>query len=576
MYKNIIIDKTTFLLWIKKLENSSLFAFHLNANIQNGGEIIGLSIAINIEEAVYLSLLKKDVQTLLQLNLETVLLYLKPILENNKIHKIGQDLKGYYRILKLYQIELSGCYFDLQVASYVINSLAIKNNINFLMEHWLPKDNNASELQNAAQITLKIFFKIWKRLNRELALKDLFDNYEMPLLMVLSHIESNGVRIDTDFLESFSYQLASRLLSLENLAYKIAGEYFNLASHKQVKNIFFKTHSSFRKTSGACISTNEKILGKLAKYSPLAKLVLEYRSLAKLKNSYTDKLLHLTNPNTRRVHSFYNQTLTTTGRISSSTPNLQNIPIRNEEGRKIRQAFIAPKHYKIVSADYSQMELRILAHLSHDKTLINCFSNQEDVHCFTAAELFGIKKCKVSLNQRRQAKIVNFGIIYGISAFGLSDQLNISIKAAQNYIDRYFQRYNGILSYINQIKHIAKKHGYVSTITGRKIYIPQIYSTNKILQKAALRSAINAPIQGTAADIIKLAMISLDHWINKNYYHEKVKMIIQVHDELVFEVEESILEKVLKIIREFMENSMTLEVPLCINIGVGNNWEQAH
>lgn len=585
-----IIDQQTFLLWINKLEKSSFFAFHIKTNIKKNYELIGLSIAINIGESAYLSLLSNDIETLLQLNLEKVFFYLKPILESNKIKKIGQDLKFYYRILKLYKIDLSGLYFDIQIACYVINSF--KNNSKTFVEDWLSKlekknkfSNNSAakqdepDLLQESEIILKIYFKISEEFKSDLLIKNLFEKIEMPLLTVLSHMESNGVRIDADYLESYSYELADRIRYLENVAYKIVGEYFNLGSPKQLQNILFKKHRipSFLKTSSGFLSTNEKVLAKMSRNFPLPKIVLEYRSLAKFKNSYTDKLPQLINPITGRVHSFYHQTFTTTGRISSTTPNLQNIPIRKPEGRKIRKAFIPPsKEYRIVSADYSQIELRILAHLSQDEKLLNCFNNQEDIHSFTASEIFGIKRCQVSASQRRQAKIINFGVIYGMSAFGLSHQINISIKAAQTYINRYFQQYNGILTYINKTKTNAKEHGYVTTITGRKIYIPDIYSSNKISENAALRSAINAPIQGTAADIIKLAMINLDDWINKNYFYKNIKMIMQVHDELVFEVKNSILEQAIITIRHFMENSISLKIPLNVNIGVGNNWEEAH
>lgn len=589
-YKHIT-DQQTFLSWIKTLEKSSLFAFHMETNFQNSRQVlIGLSIAINIGSSVYLSLLPNDIETFLELTLPQVLSYLKPILENNKIKKIGENLKSYYRILKFYDIELLGIYFDTQVGSYVINPLSIKKDFQTFIQDWFPncekilvnKESYFPQyLAQKADIILKLYFKMCEYLNSHLTLKNIFDKIEMPLLIVLSRIECNGVIIDAALLKSYSDELASRIRSLENMAYKIAGEDFNLASSKQLQKVLFKQNKNIiqptltKRTCGF-MSANEKVLVNLTRYHQLAKIIIEYRSLAKLKNSYTDKLPQLINVITRRVHSFYDQTLTTTSRLSSRSPNLQNIPIRNAQGRRIRQAFIASKQYKIVSADYSQIELRVLAHLSKDKKLLNCFHTNQDLHAFTAAKIFGIEVSQVTQIQRRKAKIINFGVIYGMSAFGLSNQLNISIKAAKNYIDKYFEQYQGIFTYINKMKEIAKQSRYVTTLTGRRLYIPQIHSPNRIHQNAALRTAINAVIQGTAADIIKLAMISLDNWININHYTNYIKMIIQVHDELVFEVESSLLEIAIKSIRYFMENSMILEIPLYVNIGIGNNWEQAH
>lgn len=405
----------------------------------------------------------------------------------------------------------------------------------------------------------------------------------MELLKVLSHLEQHGVLINSKILFAHEEDLTIRMKELENKAYELVGKSFNIASNKQVQKIFFqKMHMPIvKRTPSGSPSTSEEVLSELAnKNYILPKIILDYRRLAKLKNTYTNKLPKMININTGRIHTTYSQISTNTGRISSSNPNLQNIPIRSVEGRKIRQAFIASKKCYIVSADYSQVELRILAHLSNDKNLINDFLNRQDIHCLTAANIFNINLQKVNKLQRQQAKIINFGLIYGMSAFSLSKKLHISIKKAQIYMDSYFNRYPDVLKFMENTKKQAIKNGYITTIIGRRIYLPKKiinnnYSTNISLSAAALRAAINGPLQGTSADIIKIAMISLDKWIVKNNNY-KIKMIMQVHDELVFEIEKNYLDLSIKKIRDIMENSIKLNIPLYVNIGIGKNWDETH
>lgn len=406
----------------------------------------------------------------------------------------------------------------------------------------------------------------------------------MELLKVLSHLEQHGVLINSNILFAHEEDLTIRMKELENKAYELVGKSFNIASNKQVQKIFFqKMHMPIvKRTPSGSPSTSEEVLSELAnnKNYILAKIILDYRRLAKLKNTYTNKLPKMININTGRIHTTYSQISTNTGRISSSKPNLQNIPIRSVEGRKIRQAFIASKKCYIVSADYSQIELRILAHLSNDKNLINDFLNRQDIHCLTAANIFNINLQKVNKLQRQQAKIINFGLIYGMSAFSLSKKLHISIKKAQIYMESYFNRYPDILKFMENTKKQAIKNGYITTIIGRRIYLPKKIinnnnSTNISLSAAALRAAINGPLQGTSADIIKIAMISLDKWIVKNNNY-KIKMIMQVHDELVFEIEKNCLDFSIKKIRDIMENSIKLNIPLYVNIGIGKNWDETH
>jgi len=398
----------------------------------------------------------------------------------------------------------------------------------------------------------------------------------MPLLPVLSHIERTGVLIDPAILSAHSQELAKRLAELEAQAHELAEEPFNLASTKQLQAILYEKQKLpvLKKTPGGAPSTNEEVLAELALDYPLPKVILEHRGLSKLKSTYTDKLPLMISEKTGRVHTSYHQAVTATGRLSSTDPNLQNIPVRNEEGRRIRQAFIAPKDYVIVSADYSQIELRIMAHLSRDKGLLSAFAEGKDIHRATAAEVFSMPLESVTNEQRRSAKAINFGLIYGMSAFGLSRQLNIPRKESQKYMDLYFERYPGVMDYMERTRAQAKEQGYVETLEGRRLYLPDIKSSNGARRAGAERAAINAPMQGTAADIIKRAMIAVDAWLESE--KPRVKMIMQVHDELVFEVHQDDVDAVSKKIHELMESSTTLDVPLLVEVGSGQNWDQAH
>ena len=443
---------------------------------------------------------------------------------------------------------------------------------------------NQIELEQAApyaaedaDVTLQLHLKMWPELQQNEGPLKVFKNIEMPLVPVLSRVERNGVKIDPAVLHAHSQEIAKRLIELEKKAYDIAGEEFNLSSPKQLQTILFEKQGikPLKKTPGGAPSTNEEVLAELALDYPLPKVILEYRGLAKLKTTYTDKLPLMINPVSGRVHTSYHQAVTATGRLSSSDPNLQNIPVRNDEGRRIRQAFIAPEGYRIVAADYSQIELRIMAHLSQDEGLLKAFAEGKDIHRATASEVFGVPLDKVTGEQRRSAKAINFGLIYGMSAFGLARQLGIPRGEAQRYMDLYFERYPGVLDYMERTRQQASEQGYVSTLDGRRLYLPDVRSSNGMRRKAAERAAINAPMQGTAADIIKRAMIEVDAWL-QGQEKPLVRAIMQVHDELVFEVHESVLEEASQRIRQLMEGSMTLAVPLKVDVGVGMNWDEAH
>jgi len=417
---------------------------------------------------------------------------------------------------------------------------------------------------------------LWPQVKAELPLKTLFEEIELPLIKVLSRIERTGALVDDTLLFQQSQELAERLAELETQAWELAGQQFNLASPKQLAEILFTKLEIpvLKKTAKGAPSTKEEVLQELALDYPLPKVLLEHRGLAKLKSTYTDKLPVMINPTTRRIHTSYHQAGTATGRLSSSDPNLQNIPIRTAEGRRVRQAFIAPEGHRLIAADYSQIELRIMAHLSGDKNLLKAFEQGQDVHRATAAEVFGVNLAQVTTDQRRSAKAINFGLIYGMSAFGLAKQLNIGRKQAAEYIELYFKRYPGVQDYMNQVRHSAAEKGYVETHFGRRLYLPEINSRNGMRRQAAERTAINAPMQGTAADIIKLAMINVDNWLRNQKL--KSRMIMQVHDELVLEVPESEHQQVIIGIKECMENAASLQVKLVVDVGVGDNWDEAH
>lgn len=597
-----ILDEATFDGWMKKLQQCTLFAFDLETDSLDtlSANIIGLSFATAPGEAAYLPVAHDYLDAPEQLDRKAVLARLKPLLEDPKAHKVGQNLKYDRGVLANYGIELQGIAFDTMLESYALNSVAGRHDMDTLAARWLNHKTvtfeeiagkgknqltfNQIALEQAAHyaaedadVTLQLHLKMWPELEKEAGPKTVFEQVEMPLVPVISRIERNGVLIDQNILATHSQELGSRLAELELKAHELAGEPFNLSSPKQLQTILFEKQGikPTKKTPGGAPSTSEEVLAELALDYPLPKVILEHRGLSKLKSTYTDKLPLMINPHSGRVHTSYHQTVTATGRLSSSDPNLQNIPVRNDEGRRIRQAFIAPKGYRIVAADYSQIELRIMAHLSQDKGLLTAFASEQDIHRATASEVFGVALDKVSGEQRRSAKAINFGLIYGMSAFGLSRQLNIGAGEAKKYMDLYFERYPGVLQYMESTRELAAEKGYVSTLDGRRLYLPDIKASNAIRRKAAERAAINAPMQGTAADIIKRAMIAVDEWL-KPQTSGDVKMIMQVHDELVFEVQSGAVDVASAKIRELMEGSMKLDVPLRVDIGVGDNWDEAH
>jgi len=597
-----ILDEATFDSWLTKLQQSELFAFDLETDSLDtlSANIIGLSFAIAPGEAAYLPVAHDYLDAPDQLDRQSVLARLKPLLENPKALKVGQNLKYDRGVLANYDIELQGIQFDTMLESYALSSVVGRHDMDTLASRWLGHKTvsfeeiagkgknqltfNQIALEQAAHyaaedadVTLQLHLKMWPELQKEQGPKEVFEQVEMPLVPVISRIERNGVLIDQNILAVHSQELGSRLAELELKAHELAGEPFNLSSPKQLQTILFEKQGikPTKKTPGGAPSTSEEVLAELALDYPLPKVILEHRGLSKLKSTYTDKLPLMINPHSGRVHTSYHQTVTATGRLSSSDPNLQNIPVRNDEGRRIRQAFIAPKGCRIVAADYSQIELRIMAHLSQDKGLLTAFASEQDIHRATASEVFGVALDKVSGEQRRSAKAINFGLIYGMSAFGLSRQLNIGAGEAKKYMDLYFERYPGVLQYMESTRELAAEKGYVSTLDGRRLYLPEIKASNAMRRKAAERAAINAPMQGTAADIIKRAMIAVDEWL-KPQTNGDVKMIMQVHDELVFEVRADAVDSASAKIRQLMEGSMKLDVPLRVDIGVGDNWDQAH
>lgn len=596
-----ILDEDVLLEWIERLNRSPLFAFdtetdsldNLNANL------VGLSFAIEPGIACYIPVAHDYLDAPKQLSRERVLELLKPLLEDEQKLKVGQNLKYDRGVMLNYDIELRGIAFDTMLESYILDSVSGRHDMDSLAARWLKHTTisfeeiagkgkkqltfNQIDLETAgryaaedADVTLQLHLKMWPLLEKQSGPLAIFKEIEMPLVPVISRIERGGVKIDPAILHAHSEQLTVRLAELELKAHELAGEAFNLSSPKQLQTILFEKQGikPLKKTPGGAPSTSEEVLEELALDYPLPKVLLEYRGLAKLKSTYTDKLPLMINPKTGRVHTSYHQAVTATGRLSSTEPNLQNIPVRNEEGRRIRQAFIAPEDYLIVSADYSQIELRIMAHLSRDKGLLSAFAAGKDIHRATASEVFGIPLDSVTSEQRRSAKAINFGLIYGMSAFGLSRQLNIPRYESQKYMDLYFERYPGVLEYMERTRAQAKEQGYVETLDGRRLYLPEINASNGMRRAGAERAAINAPMQGTAADIIKRAMIAVDAWLQ----HDKprVKMIMQVHDELVFEVHQDDIESASLKIHELMENSMKLDVPLLVEVGSGKNWDEAH
>ncbi|MBG6032441.1 DNA polymerase I [Proteus hauseri] len=588
--------------WVERLKKAPAFAFDTETDSLNNidARLVGLSFAIEPGKAAYIPLRHEYLDAPDQLPVNEVLAALKPILEDKNILKIGQNLKFDRGIMENEGIELNGIHFDTMLESYVLNSVSNRHDMDTLAEKHLNHKTttfeeiagkgkgqltfNQIEVEQAtlyaaedADITLLLHQALYPQIEAIEPLKHVYRDIEMPLVPVLSRMERKGVLIDAQVLAVQSQEITQRLAEIEKETFALAGQEFNLSSPKQLQEILFDKLQLpvIKKTPKGAPSTNEEVLEELAHSHELPRLILEHRGLAKLKSTYTNKLPLMVNSKTKRVHTSYHQAVTATGRLSSRDPNLQNIPVRNEEGRRIRQAFIARDGFKIVAADYSQIELRIMAHLSQDKGLLDAFAQGKDIHRATASEVFGIPLEDVTSEQRRSAKAINFGLIYGMSAFGLSQQIGVERREAQRYMDLYFERYPGVLDYMERTRKQASEQGYVETLDGRRLYLPEINSKNAIRRKASEREAINAPMQGTAADIIKKAMIAVDNWIC-NECPADVHMIMQVHDELVFEVRESYLENANIMIHKLMESSMELAIPLKVEVGVGNNWDEAH
>lgn len=607
--------------WIKKIQAEKLVAVDTETNALDvmSAELVGISFGLASGEACYIPLTHKEEvseqagqgdlfakNTAMvgyelvknQLDLTACLAQLKPILEDEQIKKIGQNIKYDLTVFANHGIEVQGVAFDTMLESYTQNSTG-RHNMDDLAERYLGHKTIAFEeiagkgknqltfdkialdvaseyAAEDADVTMKLHQTLFPELEKTPTLLKLFNDIEMPLVRVLSHIERNGVLIDSQKLLAQSQEIEQRLAEVEAEVHQAAGQEFNLASTKQLQEILFEKLGLpvKKKTPKGAPSTNEEVLEELAQEGHIVpKLLIEHRGLSKLKSTYTDKLPQMINPKTGRVHTSYHQAVTATGRLSSSDPNLQNIPIRNEEGRRIRQAFIAREGYKIVAADYSQIELRIMAHLAHDEGMLKAFTEGKDIHRSTAAEIFGVSLEEVTNEQRRNAKAINFGLIYGMSEFGLSNQLGISRQEARTYMDAYFNRYPNVLQFMTDIKAKAAEQGYVETLLGRRLYLPEIKSSNGMRRKVAERVAINAPMQGTAADIIKVAMIGIDKMI---FGDENIKMIMQVHDELVFEVKAEMVEHYSQLIKTEMEKAIKLHVPLIADVGVGDNWDEAH
>ena len=596
-----VLDQSTFDDWLAKLSRSSLFAFDTETTSLNymAAEVVGVSFAVEAGAAAYVPLAHDYPGAPDQLQRDAVLEALKPLLEDEHVAKVGQHLKYDANVLANHGITLRGIHEDTMLESYVIDSAGSRHDLDTLALKYLgqrtihfediagkgakqltfnqvPIEQAAPYAAEDAEVTLRLHQQLSEKLEQEPALSALYRELEIPLVPVLSRIERNGALVCRDTLAAHSQELGQRILALESQAHELAGGPFNLGSPKQLGEILFNQLELpvLRKTPKGAPSTAEDVLAELALDYPLPAVLMEYRGLSKLKSTYTDKLPEMIDPRTGRVHTSYHQAVTATGRLSSSDPNLQNIPIRTEEGRRIRQAFIAPPGSKIVAADYSQIELRIMAHLSQDNGLLTAFAEGLDVHSATAAEVFGVGIDAVSGDQRRKAKAINFGLIYGMSAFGLGKQLGIGRNEAQEYIDLYFARYPGVAEYMARTRDSAHDIGYVETLRGRRLYLPEINARNRQRQQAAERTAINAPMQGTAADIIKMAMLAVDDWLASSGID--ARLIMQVHDELVFEVEASAVEELCATVTQLMSGVGVLDVPLLVEAGTGDNWDQAH
>lgn len=596
-----ILTEAQFDGWLNQLQQSELFAFDTETTSLDYGkaEIVGVSFAVQAGKAAYIPLSHDYPGVPAQLDRLTILEKLRPLLENANHAKVGQNLKYDSHVLANHGIHLRGISHDTMLESYILNSTASKHNMDDLAKKYLnintihyqditgkgakqiPFQEVAIEQASPyaakdADVTLRLHQVLSAKLQEYPALVSLYSELEIPLINVLVSIERNGVLLDTDMLAQQSQELANQIIHIEQHAHQLVGHAFNLGSPKQIQDILYDQLKLpiLKKTPKGQPSTEESVLQELAIEYPLPKLILEHRSLSKLKSTYTDKLPQQLDTKTGRIHTSYHQAVAATGRLSSSDPNLQNIPIRSEEGRKIRQAFIAPKGYKIVAADYSQIELRIMAHLSNDSGLLKAFSEGEDIHRATAAEVFGVSPDQVTADLRRSAKAINFGLIYGMSAFGLAQQLGLSRSQAQAYIDLYFARYPGVKNYMDSIREQARQQGFVETLFGRRLYLPEINSRNAAMRQYAERTAINAPMQGTAADIIKRAMLATDAWLQQE--QADAKMIMQVHDELVFEVADNLINSYTDKIRQLMCSAAELKVPLIVDIGIGSNWDEAH
>ncbi len=587
--------------WVKKLEKAPIVAFDTETTSLNDivAELVGISMAVHPGEAIYIPLAHNYTDAPVQLDRQYVLEALVPILNNEKKIIIGQNIKYDLNVLGNYSYTITGILYDTMLESYVLSGGVGRHDMDSLAQNYLGKTTikfedvagkgkkqvtfNKVDISQAtdyaaedADITLQLHNTLWSELIAIPSVAKVFKEIEMPLVQVLMRMERYGVLIDPDALKARSNVLAKRIDQLEIEARELAGKDFNLSSPKQLQEILFSKMQLpvVSKTPKGQPSTSEAVLQELAMTYPLPNIILEYRSLSKLKSTYTDSLPEQINPKTGRIHTSYNQAVTSTGRLSSTEPNLQNIPVRTEEGRKIRQAFIAPEGYKLVSGDYSQIELRIMAHLTGDPGLVSAFRHGIDVHKATAAEIFNISLDKVSPEQRRHAKAINFGLIYGMSPYGLSRQINVDREQAQHYMETYFHRYPLVKQYMDDIRVLARKQGYVETLNGRRLYVPDINSSNHIVRNAAERAAINAPMQGTAAEIIKIAMINIDRWLIENKID--AKMVMQVHDELVFEVATPIIDSFIDSVRRLMEHSVQLHVPIEVSFGQGDNWDEAH
>ena len=597
----VVLEQASFERWLARLSSAPLFSFDTETTSLDymEAEIVGVSFAVEPYEAAYIPMAHDYEGVPQQLDRDTVLQALKPLLEDAKHAKVGQNLKYDQSVLARHGINLAGIAFDTMLESYVLDPSGSRHDMDTLAAKYLGVQTVRFEevagkgskqltfdqitLEQAApyaaedaDMTLRLHQHLWPAVEREDTLRHIFAHYELPLVTILSHMERHGVLVDVAQLKLHSEELGLRLGELQEQAWALAGESFNLASPKQLQSLLFEKLELpvLKKTPKGQPSTAEEVLFELGQTHELPRLVHEHRGLNKLKSTYTDKLPKMVKAATGRVHTSYHQAGTATGRLSSSDPNLQNIPIRTEQGRRIRKAFVAPPGQLLVAADYSQVELRIMAHFSCDQNLVEAFMQGRDIHSATAAEVFGVSEQEVSIEQRRRAKAINFGLIYGMSAFGLAKQLDLTRKQAQRYIDLYFDRYPGVKNYMEQSRQRARELGYVETLHGRRLHLPDIHSRNKMRQQGAERTAINAPLQGTAADIIKRAMIDVDHWLRHSQL--QATMIMQVHDELVLEVAEAQCDQVCHGLKEVMAGAAQMSVPLEVDVGFGQNWDQAH